>query len=287
MNFLRPLLVSALILLLPASAVRAVEPESPALALQSAWDRLSALDYVAALERFEALEATATETRWREAASYGAAVTLLNLPPTTPARLAAAAARLEQLWRHAEWDYVKVAAGFLLARYWQLHAPEVNWARADALYAEVARMAPSSRYGQLAFVQRAVTDIFGELRTPAATRERIAYWLAGADAVVDPVMRRNFLLCISAAQLWFKAASPAEILPILQDAWAGGFMRFDMQQVVLRRIGFTAERAGDLETAVTIWRQLADNYPRDNNRQFYLDRIRQIAAGELLSPPTP
>ena len=166
-------------------------------------------------------------------------------------------------------DEVAARALYLRARMHQVHRVVPDHARAEALYRELDRRWPGSHWAQLGLVKLGLVKLY-TLPEPADPRARIAGVLALLERIEEPPLRRDLLLQVGWAALFYDLPH-AEVLPHLIAAEAiGGMLGITPEDLVIQ-IGELSFRNGELEQARHYFQRFLTEFPT-NSRKFNVER---------------
>lgn len=181
-------------------------------------------------------------------------------------------------WNHIEPVLAQLAAGedevaaralYLQARMHQVHKVTPDHARAEALYRELDRRWPGSHWAQLGLVKLGLVKLYA-MPEPVEPRARIAGVLALLDRIEEPMLRRDLLLQIGWAGLFYELPY-AEVLPHLIAAEAiGGMLGITPEDLVIQ-IGELSFRTGELDQARHYFQRFLTEFPT-NSRKFNVQR---------------
>jgi hypothetical protein len=186
-------------------------------------------------------------------------------------------------WNHIEPVLAQLAAGedevaaralYLQARMHQVHKVTPDHARAEALYRELDRRWPGSHWAQLGLVKLGLVKLYA-MPEPVEPRARIAVVLALLDRIEEPMLRRDLLLQIGWAGLFYELPY-AEVLPHLIAAEAiGGMLGITPEDLVIQ-IGELSFRTGELEQARHYFQRFLMEFPT-NSRKFNVQcRLEEV-----------
>ncbi len=241
--------------------------------MSEAWLDTAQLFVSEAHSAFEQLEKTGPADTRREAA-LGAAVTLLELPPQSHARVEQSAAALRLLYKENSNDSTGLAAGYLLGRIRQVFNPEGQAEPSPPELISLADNHPDSVYGQLAMLKLTLHQLYLPQSdpTPAARLRSLAKYEA---KITFPNLQREYHLLIANAQIFFEIQEP-EALRHLQSALELGIPNAVMRADVLVQIGEIARALGQDRVAEISYRRFLEENVHDERIMMVRDRLTEL-----------
>lgn len=173
-------------------------------------------------------------------------------------------------------DDIAARALYLRARMYQVHRTPPDYARAEALYRELARRWPDSHWAQLGYVKLGLCMLFA-LPEPADQQKRLAAVEALLTEIKEPYLRRDLELQIGWAGVFYDLPYD-EVLPHLIAAdRVGGMLGITPEELVIQ-IGELSFRAGHLAQAKAYFERFLRDYPTNTRRYNVEQRLRQVEA---------
>jgi len=202
------------------------------------------------------------------------AVILVARQPLTDERLREAERRLNDL--AAEADETGAAALYLAGRLHQLHYTTPNFPRAAAYYRQLADAQPDSAWAQLGLVKLALLTLH-VLPEPAAPVDRLSAAEALLARVVEPVLRRDLLIVLGRARLFYELDPERARADLLAADAIGGLTGLAEADLALQ-IGELSFRAGDDERAERYFGRFLQSNDADPRVYAVEQRLAAIAA---------
>jgi len=172
-------------------------------------------------------------------------------------------------------DEIAAQALYLQARMHQVQKTTPDYARAEALYDELARRWPESHWAQLGFVKLGFVKLFAN--DAAAPRARIAAAEVLLAMLTEPALRRDLQLQIGWAALEY-GFSLDDVLPHLIAADAvGGLMGITPEDLVIQ-IGELSFRAGHLAQAKHYFERFFAEFPTSTRIYNVRQRMNELEA---------
>lgn len=173
-------------------------------------------------------------------------------------------------------DEIAAQALYLQARMHQVQKITPDYARAEALYAELARRWPASHWTQLGYVKLGLTKLFaGDDALDPRTRIAAAEELLAK--VTEPPLRRDLQLQIGWAALEYDLPLD-EVLPHLIAADAvGGLMGITPEDLLIQ-IGELSFRAGHLAQARHYFERFFAEFPTSTRIYNVRQRMKELEA---------
>lgn len=173
-------------------------------------------------------------------------------------------------------DEIAARALYLQARMHQVHKAVPDLARAESLYRELDRRWPGSHWAQLGLVKLGLVNLYAA-SGPADPRARIAGVLALLERIEEPPLRRDLLLQIGWAGLFYELPY-AEVLPHLIAAEGiGGMLGVTPEDLVIQ-IGELSFRTGGLEQARHYFQRFLTEFPTNSRRFNVQSRLAEVEA---------
>jgi len=195
------------------------------------------------------------------ATRLGLGLALLNRQPRSEANLMEALRHFETLAAENPADEAGVAARYFAARWWQIHAPQPDLARARRAYLELAASAPEHPLAQYGLVKVGILDLY--TATGPAPAERIQSVEALLPRLTHPAVRRNLRHVLGQA-CQVLVDDPERALGHYEAALADGLAKDNLHADVLLRAAETARRTGDARKARIFLEVYVERYPRSH-----------------------
>lgn len=208
----------------------------------------------------------------RERALAEAAI-LVARQPLTDERLREAERRLNALATVA--DEAGAAALYLAGRLHQVHYTTPDYVRAAAYYRQLAEAQPASSWAQLGLVKLALLTLH-VLPEPATPAARLAAAEALLDRVTEPVLRRDFLIVLGRARLFYELDLERARADLLAADAIGGLSGLAEADIALQ-IGELSFRAGDDATALRYFERFLLANDADPRVYAVQQRLKAIA----------
>lgn len=172
-------------------------------------------------------------------------------------------------------DEIAAQALYLQARMYQVQKIVPDYARAEALYEELARRWPESHWAQLGYTKLGLVKLFAT--DAASPRARIVAAEALLAKLTEPALRRDLQLQIGWAALEY-GLSLDEVLPHLIAADAiGGMMGMTPEDLVIQ-IGELSFRAGHLTQAKHYFERFFEEYAISPRAYNVRQRLNEVEA---------
>ncbi|MCC6415209.1 MAG: tetratricopeptide repeat protein [Opitutaceae bacterium] len=154
-------------------------------------------------------------------------------------------------------DDVAAQAQYLQARMHQVQKAVPDYARADALFAELARRWPESHWTQLSYVKLALVALYSG---DGAVHKRMSTAESLLAKITEPPLRRDLQLQLGWAALEYELPL-TEVLPHLIAAdEVSGLLGITPEDLVIQ-IGELSLRAGDAARAKRYFERFLRDYP--------------------------
>jgi len=253
----RQLMLSIMALALPGTTVSGKDAPSPD-SLRG-WQELSLLKANEAQTAFGAalLSDPASREAW-----LGSALALLQLRSRTPANIATAASRLENLQRENPNDDAGIGAAYYLARIQQVHSYTPDRAAAIAGYRALLVAHPGHAYAQLAVSKLAILLLYDDV--PAAEWERR---VAEIEALIPPLTAaeaaRDAHLTIAMAFIRLRHDQARAYPHFAACLAAGSVTRMPRLNTVLLQAAASAQETGRNAEAARYYADFLTSFPND------------------------
>lgn len=231
------------------------------------WRALTSYRFPEAKLAFEQSPASAN-------ASFGLALTLINLQPKTEANLDRAAALLQEVAASPADQELALAARFYLGRIAQVHRRKPDPAAAQRLYRALMDEHPASFWAQLAGVKWVTLQIY--TAGPATERAaRLGELEAMAGFFTLPQFAKDYHNIMANAYEAL-AISDAKAFEHLAACWRIGIARGIDQGDFLARLGTLAERLGRADEARRFYSEFLARFQRDERRYLIEQRLAAL-----------
>ncbi|MCC5788498.1 MAG: tetratricopeptide repeat protein [Opitutales bacterium] len=269
------LLALFLYILPPLAAEEPLEtaPQDP---YEMAWDRLSKLLIVQAIERFE--EAITRDGERAREAHLGLGIAHLNLQPKSRTTIQSAEEYLQKVKEVEANDDFGIRARYYLGRIEQIHRYTPDWDKAKDIFNRLHEDHPDHPMGELARV-RWVTMRLYEPTDPETKAERFAETEAFRGSFVNSRTRRDYHLVMANAYTHFDHENPESQQLLLEHLMAAVEAGIHNRQTLASTYVRIAEMARHLENypvADQFYGRFLDNFTRDNRVDWVADRRMEI-----------
>ncbi|MBS0662419.1 MAG: tetratricopeptide repeat protein [Verrucomicrobia bacterium] len=171
-------------------------------------------------------------------------------------------------------DAIAPEAAYLRARIYQLHRATPDYARAAAIYQELAERWPRSHWAQLGLVKLALLELY---LLPGAAKEedRIATAEKLLARVEEPPLRRDLQLQIGLAGIALRVPI-ARFLPHLVAAARFGGIGGSAREDILVQIGVLSSRCGEWAQAREFFERYLQEFPRNARAFAVRERLAEV-----------
>ena len=215
-------------------------------------------------------EAAPTDPRERALAE---AVMLVARQPLTDERLREAERRFNAL--AVVPDEAGAAALYLAGRLHQIHYTTPDYVRAAEYYRQLAAAQPASPWAQLGLVKLALLTLH-VLPEPAAPAARLATAEVLLDRVTEPLLRRDLLIVLGRARLFYEIAPERALADLLAADAIGGLSGLAAADIALQ-IGELSFRAGEDLQARRYFERFLEGNDADPRVYAVRQRLEAIA----------
>lgn len=231
------------------------------------WELLQLLRFTEA--RLAFAEETG-EDSWR---TFGRALSLLNAPPKTRARLAEARRLFERVAATPDQD-LHIAARYYLARIDQVHAYEPDWPAARRQFSELLADFPDHALAQLGAAKIALLDLY-DPTLPDPLEERFNRLTEMGRALTDPAARRDFHYVMGCAAIYHDLPDRLALDHLIASRDAG--LTNDVNRAnVFIRIAETARALGEIEIARDHYQRFLQVAHRDRRARLARERLMEL-----------
>ncbi|MDB6127391.1 MAG: hypothetical protein JWM35_1287 [Verrucomicrobia bacterium] len=182
----------------------------------------------------------------------------MGTQPSSDANMREAEAVLAELEQGR--DDIAAEAAYLLARIYQLHLNEPDFAKAAQKYRELAERQPQSHWAQLGLVKLGLLKLYVLPDSKAPSADRLAPAEALLARIQEPLLRRDLDLQIGQAGIVLHQPQ-ARFLPHLIAADRVGGITGTAREDLIVQIGVLSERAGDWARAREYFERYLADYP--------------------------
>ncbi len=246
-----------------AGAIAAREPD-----LADVWKNLADSQGGAAQAALKSLPANSDRAR-----RLAVAVVKLGRQPVSEETVRSAEADLTAVAEGG--DELAALAGYLRARLYQVHFRETNYARAAALYRELAQRQPQSHWARLGLMKLGMLTLFS-LPGPADPVARLRAAEALLPAIAEPALQRDLNLQLAHAAVLYERPVGETLVYLKAVDAVGGLLGMVAEDVVIQ-LGEFSLRAGRLAESRAYFERVLRDFPTNNRSYNLTQKLAHIA----------